>query len=97
MARRTTESGIHVIRTGHTMSIDPAVCSNCHGNTHLLTVQESRRTTEEISEVKQLESDKVELEETATQNLYSGVVGGAIGVLILLGLIYIVVRLGRLR
>jgi hypothetical protein len=37
MRRATDASGIHVIATGHDMSIDPGTCAECHGNVHVLS------------------------------------------------------------
>ncbi|MCQ3930079.1 MAG: hypothetical protein DPW16_06435 [Chloroflexi bacterium] len=97
MSQRNQRSGIVEVTRNHTMGIDPGVCSNCHGNTHLLSVRDSRQSPEEASEVEDLQADVKELEETSDQNLYSGVIGGAIGMLILLFMVFAVIRFGRIR
>jgi predicted CXXCH cytochrome family protein len=83
-------------RTGHMMGIDPGVCADCHGNTHLL----SRIGTDSgiiPEEVTALETQVNALQTRAEENLNNGLIGGAVGVLLLLGLIYLVLRLGRMR
>ncbi|MBI5928650.1 MAG: hypothetical protein HY862_05035 [Chloroflexi bacterium] len=97
MSQRNQRSGIVEVTRNHTMGIDPGVCSNCHGNTHLLSVGDSRQSPEEASEVETLQADVDKLQETSDQNLYSGVIGGAIGMIILLFMIYAVIRFGRVR
>jgi predicted CXXCH cytochrome family protein len=36
MQRVVDERGVFVLRTGHSMQLDPAVCATCHGNVHAL-------------------------------------------------------------
>ncbi len=93
-----TNGNEHVTsHTRHTLDIDPGTCAECHGNTHILSVRETRMTDEERSQVEILEEEVATLEETADENLTSGIVGGALGALLMVGLLFIVFRLGRLR
>lgn len=91
MQRTLDDDGVHVVATGHTMSIDPGTCAECHGKVHLLTTKDKEGegiavelplTPEERAEVKRLEEQVTELEDTARTNWNSGVVGGALGMFI---------------
>lgn len=97
MSRRVSENGVQMVQTGHTMGIDPAICANCHGNTHLLSSGGPRLSDEEASQVALLEKEVMQLQTTASQNLNSGIVGGAIGALVLVIVVFVVIRLGRIR
>jgi predicted CXXCH cytochrome family protein len=97
MAQRVTEDGIHVIQTGHAMTIDPGVCADCHGNVHLLSFGETRLSEQELNELAELREEVALLETTAEGNLNSGIVGGAIGALVLAVVVFLIIRLGRLR
>jgi hypothetical protein len=93
--KRTTEDGIHVLTTGHTMTIDPGVCSECHGNTHLLSVRETNNeppTEEELSQVDLLETQVATLEDESQQNRNTGIIGGALGALLVMMVLYILYR-----
>ena len=54
-------------------------------------------TEEELTQIEILEEEVATLEDTADENLTSGIVGGALGALLMVGLLFIVFRLGRLR
>jgi hypothetical protein len=79
------------------MNIDPGVCADCHGNTHLLSSDGKLLSQEEHDQLAALEAEVTQLEETASQNLNSGIVGGALGALVLALIVFIVMRLGRLK
>jgi predicted CXXCH cytochrome family protein len=93
MNRRVSDDHNHVLSTGHTMNIDPGVCSECHGNTHLLSVQESNRSPAEVVEVEALRNEITELEELAEQNRSTSVVGGALGMLVMVGILFFMNRM----
>jgi formate-dependent nitrite reductase cytochrome c552 subunit len=97
MTRRTHENGIRVFQTGHSMGIDPGTCAECHGNTHLLSSGNTMLLDQQVDQLEVLEDEVAALQETATENLNSGVVGGAIGALVMVGIAFLIVRLGRLR
>lgn len=97
MNQRVTEDGIHVIQTGHAMTIDPGVCADCHGNIHLLSFGETRLSDQEQGELSTLREEVDRLEATAEDNLNTGIVGGAIGALVLAVVVFLAIRLGRLR
>lgn len=97
MSRVTTASGVQVISTGHSMNIDPGVCADCHGRTHLLSSEGRRLTGEEHAQLVALEAEVTRLQESASQNLNSGIVGGALGALVLVFILFLTVRLGRLK
>lgn len=97
MAEQVSEEGAAVIQISHRMRIDPAVCADCHGNTHLLSLGETRLSEQEQQELEALKDEVAQLQNTAAQNLNSGIVGGAIGALVLVVIIFVTVRLGRLR
>lgn len=92
MARKVADDGIHVINTGHSMLIDPGVCSDCHGNTHLLSVRETNSLSEEDGvKIANLEDEVEELRLEKDDQRNSGIVGGALGafiVVIILGILW---------
>jgi hypothetical protein len=81
----------------HSLDIDPSVCAECHGNTHVLSVADNRASPEELAQISNLKDDVSELEDVADENLQSGIIGGAIASLLLIGLLYVVIRVGRMR
>lgn len=93
MARPEYSEGQPPPQTGHTMNIDPSVCADCHGNTHVLTADGT--SAEEVAHIEELQAELSQLEETASQNLNFGVIGGALGALLLVLIIFIVMRVGR--
>jgi predicted CXXCH cytochrome family protein len=97
MAKREQQNGIFNVQTGHSMLIDPGICANCHGNIHLLSAGEAHLSEQEQSQLALLESELTQLQTTATDNLNTGIVGGAIGALVLVVIVYVVIRLGRRR
>jgi len=92
--RETVTDPTMLTRTGHSMDISPGVCADCHGTTHSLTVA-LVDTTQQASEIEALHEDVLMWQMTAEENLNSGLLGGAIGVLLVLGLVYLVLRIGR--
>jgi hypothetical protein len=96
LTRRMTEGSVHVLTTGHTMAIDPSVCAECHGNTHLLNAEDFNRSPEEIAEVTELREEITRLEDVASENRYSSIIGGALGMMVLLAVLYLLNRLRRL-
>ena len=97
MARVTTEDKVQAVSTGHSMNIDPGVCAECHGNTHLLSKNGAHLSDGENAQLVALETQVPQLQETASQNLNSGIVGGALGALVLALIIFLTLRLGRLK
>jgi predicted CXXCH cytochrome family protein len=95
--RQQQENGVFTVQTGHSMLIDPGICADCHGNIHLLSIGEANLSSEEISKLEALETQVGQLETTAVENLNTGIVGGAIGALVLAVVAFIVIRLGRRR
>jgi predicted CXXCH cytochrome family protein len=96
LTRRKTEDGVHVLETGHTMTAEAAVCSECHGNTHDLTVSESQRPPEEISEIVMLREEVDTLEEEADNNRNSGLIGGALGTLVVFAMAFFLFRMRKI-
>jgi hypothetical protein len=96
MARRTTEDDIHMIRTGHTMDIAPAVCAACHGNTHILSAREEPQSEEEVNEIEVLTAEIEELEKASQQNWNTGIVGGAIGMFVVFAITVVILRRGKI-
>jgi predicted CXXCH cytochrome family protein len=97
MARQEQQNGVFVVQTGHSMSIDPGICANCHGDIHLLSSGESNLSDQERSRLASLETEVTQLQTAADDNLNSGIVGGALGALVLVVVAFLVVRLGRMR
>ncbi len=97
MTQRRQDNGVFVVQTGHAMSIDPGVCADCHGNIHLLSFGETRPSEGDATHIESLEQEVTQLQDTAVENLNTGIVGGAIGALVLMIVAYVVIRLGRLR
>ncbi len=97
MAKRTQENGVFLVQSGHSMSIDPGICANCHGNIHLLSAGESDLTDSEQNRLVSLEGELTQLQTEASDNLNTGIVGGAMGALVLVVLAWVVIRVGRRR
>lgn len=89
----TGEQMIH-----HTMIPDPGTCSDCHGDIHTLTKDPTRNLDAEGQEMlTTLEEEVSSLETKADTNLQSGIVGGAVGALVLVGFLLLALRLGRMK
>jgi predicted CXXCH cytochrome family protein len=97
MSKRETVDGEHILQTSHTMFTDTATCAECHGDTHLLALDVSQMPSDEQHLVADLETEVAQLEEAASMNLQSGIVGGAIGALLLVLIVFVAIRLGRVR
>lgn len=97
MTQRVTREGVLVTELRHTLGIDPGICAECHGNTHLLSFGDTRLSDQERSELETLQAEVDRLQDRATQNLNSGVVGGAIGALVLVVIVFVMLRLRRLK
>jgi predicted CXXCH cytochrome family protein len=93
--RQVKVNGIEVRTTGHTMSIDPGTCAECHGNTHLLSVRELNNP-EDLGKIQELEGEITDLKDEADANWNSGIVGGALGALIVVFVLYLMIRLRSL-
>jgi hypothetical protein len=82
----------------HTLYSDPQTCASCHGDIHTLALDPTRNLDEEGRQlVALLEEEVSTLETQATNNLQSGIVGGAFGTLALVGFLFLAIRLGRIR
>lgn len=82
----------------HTMFSDPKTCSDCHDDIHTLQLDPTRDLNDDELEVfTVMEEEIATLESKADTNLQSGIVGGAVGALVLVGLLFIVMRIGRMR
>ncbi|MBN1967517.1 MAG: hypothetical protein JW910_22875 [Anaerolineae bacterium] len=93
MARPEYTEGQPPPQTGHTMNIDPSVCADCHGNTHVLTAEGV--SEDDLAHIEAMQAQIDQLEETASQNLNFGVIGGALGALLLGLIVVFVLRVGR--
>lgn len=93
--RQSVDDPTMLTQTGHSMSIAPQVCTDCHGEIHTLELSDEAMPDDEIHSVEELNAEIEEWQTTAEQNITSGLLGGAVGVILLLGLIYLVLRLGR--
>lgn len=96
MGHETTEDGIFLVSTGHSMAVEPAVCSECHGNIHELTLGETDLTEEEIDRIADLEDEVESLQDEADNNLNSGAIGGALGMVIVFMALFIFFRFRKL-
>ncbi len=96
MTRVESENGIQVVGTGHSMNIDPSVCAYCHGKTHQLS-SHGHLNSEDQQVVADMENEVAQLQDTASQNLNTGIVGGAFGALALVLIVLVAIRLGRIR
>lgn len=92
----TAQDGIQIVKTGHTMEIEPQTCSECHGLIHGLTMAESHVTDEERNTVASLEAEIEDLQEEADNNRNTGLIGGALSALLVLLGIFIIFRLRKL-
>lgn len=96
MTQRVTRDGVEVTELRHTLGIDPGVCADCHGNTHLLSAGGVSLSDHERQELDALHAEVLALQDTASQNLNSGIVGGAIGALVLVLVLFVITRIRRL-
>lgn len=97
MEEHVSVDGVATIQISHRMRIDPAVCADCHGNTHLLSFGETRLSEQGRQELESLREEVTQLQTASAENLNSGIVGGAIGALVLVGVVFFTIRLGRMR
>jgi hypothetical protein len=97
--RRLADDGIHVVATGHTMNIAPETCSECHGSVHVVSTEdaapEPELTTAEQNRVEELEGEVERLEEDVQTKWNSGVVGGAIGMMVVILIGFVILRRGK--
>ncbi len=95
MKRQTDASGIFVIKTGHTMNVEANVCGDCHGSLHALqkSPTDGLHSPEPASD--DLQARVAELETQAQTNWAMGLVGGAIGMLVVIALGVLVARRGK--
>lgn len=97
MQRKVTTNGSQVRVTGHSMAIDPSVCADCHGNTHLLSVREaSGMTEEEFNRIHKLEAEVARLQSKTDDKRTADLVGGALGALVVVFILFLLVRLKSL-
>jgi predicted CXXCH cytochrome family protein len=96
MNRLVANDGIHVLRTGHTMSVETETCSECHGDIHLLALgTQDTLPRVQISRVNELEKEVEALHEESRNNRNYGAIGGALGMAIVFGVLIILIRLRR--
>jgi hypothetical protein len=96
MSREVNRNGTIVRTTGHTMAIDPSTCAGCHGNTHLLSQQDTLFTNESVSQVQTLQNEITTLKETSERDRNSAIIGGALGAVILVAALFFLNRLRKL-
>ncbi len=96
MKREKDQAGVFVVKTGHSMSIDPTTCANCHGKTHLLSNKQQVLSPEDNKKVSDLQSQVSTLQDTAQSNLATGMAGGAVGMIIVGVLGFFILRRGKL-
>jgi predicted CXXCH cytochrome family protein len=96
MKKQLDEAGIHVVKTGHSMSIDPATCANCHGKTHVLSTKQDVLTPDENQKVVDLQTQVDNLNQTAQRNWATGIAGGAVGMLLVTAVGFVILRRGKL-
>jgi predicted CXXCH cytochrome family protein len=97
MVKRVQQNGVFVSQTGHSMLIDPGICANCHGNIHLLSSGEANLSGQEKTHLESLQTQVAQLQTTAVESLNTGIVGGAIGAIVLVIVAFVVIRFGRRR
>ncbi|MEZ4667434.1 MAG: ammonia-forming cytochrome c nitrite reductase subunit c552 [Anaerolineae bacterium] len=95
MAKRVKEGTVFTVQSGHSMLIDPGVCSDCHGSIHLLSQGEANLTAQEQNALETLKSQVGDLQTASVENLNTGIVGGALGTLVMFVVAFVVIRLGR--
>ena len=96
MSHATTKDGILLVSTGHSMVVESAVCAECHGNLHELTLGEADLTEEEIDHIADLEDEVDTLQDEADNNLNTGAIGGALGMVIVFVTLFIFFRFRKL-
>jgi predicted CXXCH cytochrome family protein len=97
MATGAQQNGVFTVKTGHTMSIDPGVCADCHGSIHLLSSGETNLSDQEKAHLETLQQQVDQLQTESVDNLNSGIVGGALGALVLALIASLIIRYGRPR
>jgi len=97
MQRKVSTNGDLERVSGHTMAIDPGVCAECHGNTHMLSVREaSSMTEEEFNRVHELEAEVGRLQSKVDDKRTADLVGGALGALVVVFILFLLMRLKSL-
>ncbi len=97
MAQGEQQNGVFTVKTGHSMSIDPGVCADCHGSIHLLSSGETHLSDQEKARLETLQQEVDQLQTKSEENLNTGIVGGAIGALVLAIVATLIIRYGRPR
>lgn len=90
------EPGTALVFTGHTMQIDPGTCAECHGNVHQLVATGDSLTERPTVEIAALETEIDDLQEEVDSSRNTGLVGGALGTLIVLLVAFILFRVRAL-
>jgi nitrate/TMAO reductase-like tetraheme cytochrome c subunit len=96
------ETGAFALKTGHSMAVEPDTCGNCHGAIHELKLTSeggaasSTHSTEGETSVTELQAEVTRLRDTAQTNWATGIAGGAIGMLLVIGIGVLLLRRGRL-
>ena len=96
MKRETEPNGVHVIKTGHSMSIDPSVCATCHGKTHVLSGKGLNGAPPKDEQIADMQNQISQLQDTAQGNLATGVAAGGAGMIIVATLGFLILRRGKL-
>jgi len=93
MAIQRDATNVFVVKTGHSMNIDPGICASCHGKVHVLSGKGGDGTpTNAEAEAAKLRDDVKRLTEEAQTNWATGLVGGVLGVLVVGGLAFFILR-----
>ncbi|MFN8421382.1 MAG: multiheme c-type cytochrome, partial [Anaerolineae bacterium] len=98
MTQERDTSGVFAVKTGHSMEVEPSTCSTCHGDIHELqastTTSGSPPAQAGSAEISDLEAQVKSLQDTAQVNWATGIAGGAVGVLIIIGVSALILRRG---
>lgn len=98
MKRERDTSGVFAVKTGHSMAVEPSTCSTCHGDIHTLQLSESNGATPVPNvDVADLEAQVKTLQDTAQVNWATGIAGGAVGVLFIVGVSALILRRRRVK
>lgn len=82
----------------HTMFFDPKTCATCHGDIHNLQADLTRGLDDTgRSLLASMQQEVDTLRTKADTSLQSGIVGGAVGALVLVGFLFLALRIGRIK
>ena len=98
MTQKRDESGVFAVKTGHSMAVEPSTCATCHGDIHTLQLRANDGSTPvPAADVENLQAQLATLQDTAQVNWATGIAGGSVGMLFIIGLSALILRRRRVK